>query len=582
MSTLRFYIRHSLFAGLFFIFLGHTIFANSAVKAHVDRASLSMGEAVNLVIRIDNDSNNSEPDLEPLKRDFNLISEAQQSQISIINGNSSSVLMWYIGLSPRHEGKITIPAIKVGDSYTQPISIEVSPNSEFDKKGSLKDIFIKTKVDSPTPYLQSQVIYTVQLFYDRNVQNAELTDPDFQDGTLIRLGKDVSYQKTLNGLSYQVVERKYAIVPEKTGDLTILAPVLTGNVIDHDNLPSQNFQMLNAIWKPIRVTTNPITLSVKPIPAGVSQHQWLPAKSLSLKESWSPSPLTFQVGEPVTRTITIEATGIAAEKLPLLEPQKLSKIQIYPDKPQVETNNNGKEIVAKRIIKMAMIPTEEGTLQLPSIQIKWWNTTKNAFEIASLPSQTLSIFPAPANKIENTNSMPAASLANNPTESTQKMDVISTIPSVAFMQNYFWMGIALVIFILWLLTLGLWRRSKKPLLSSPHPQNKRELQKELEGVKKRCKKACLTNNPVQCKQALIAMANLLWQNHTVLSLGDIEKCVTSIDLKKALHELDKCIYMGTVSSWNGQRLWQLWQQEITVKKKSSSSMLSGLPKLYPE
>src|SRR3546814_12093198 len=69
----------------------------------------------------------------------------------------------------------------------------------------------------------------------------------------------------------------------------------------------------------MRVSSEQLRLTVNPKPASYpADVPWLPARSLSLSESWSPEPTHSQVGDSLTRSLTLEAEGLASAQLPPL------------------------------------------------------------------------------------------------------------------------------------------------------------------------------------------------------------------------------------------------------------------------
>ena len=56
----------------------------------------------------------------------------------------------------------------------------------------------------------------------------------------------------------------------------------------------------------------PMAINVLPIPAPPASHpdaMWLPARDVQLSEDWSRSPDEMEVGEPVTRNVSLSALG---------------------------------------------------------------------------------------------------------------------------------------------------------------------------------------------------------------------------------------------------------------------------------
>ena len=58
-------------------------------------------------------------------------------------------------------------------------------------------------------------LYTVRLYRRVDVAQAELSEPELADAVIEKLGEDSNYNTVVNGVSYLVTERKYAIFLRK-------------------------------------------------------------------------------------------------------------------------------------------------------------------------------------------------------------------------------------------------------------------------------------------------------------------------------------------------------------------------------
>ncbi|QGP63479.1 hypothetical protein PsalMR5_01335 [Piscirickettsia salmonis] len=183
------------------------------------------------------------------------------------------------------------------------------------------------------------------------------------------------------------IERRYAIFPQHSGKLEIKAPIFRGEIED---LHAQSFSLpFGFSGQEIKRTAPTLTLTIQPAP---KQHQtaWLPAKKLTLHSHWEQEPPIFQVGTPITRVITIEATGLLSSQLPNTQ-LNLDKANVYSEKPILKDTEKGNNIIGSRQDSFAVIPTQPGKLVLPKIQIKWWNITKKRFEVTTLKKEVIHI-----------------------------------------------------------------------------------------------------------------------------------------------------------------------------------------------
>ncbi|MDE5041616.1 BatD family protein, partial [Francisella tularensis subsp. holarctica] len=62
-----------------------------------------------------------QPDLDVLDKDFTVYNTSTSSITTIVNGQQSSQFEMIVSLMPNKTGKLTIPAIKIGNQTTKPI-----------------------------------------------------------------------------------------------------------------------------------------------------------------------------------------------------------------------------------------------------------------------------------------------------------------------------------------------------------------------------------------------------------------------------------------------------------------------------
>ena len=86
-------------------------------------------------------------------------------------------------------------------------------------------------MDSPAPYIGQQDVYTLKLFYAGSLTGGQLGDPQADAAQVIHLNGDTRYQTTRNGQTYQVVERHYALVPERNGRIVVRGPTFMGQML---------------------------------------------------------------------------------------------------------------------------------------------------------------------------------------------------------------------------------------------------------------------------------------------------------------------------------------------------------------
>ncbi|MDQ2993624.1 MAG: BatD family protein [Pseudomonadota bacterium] len=529
--------------------------------ATVDRDELKPTDALVLTISI-TDTTTAVPDLSVLANDFQIFSSGQRTSIEMINGQMRQFMSWQIAMSPKRSGTLTIPAIVVGHDKTKPILIKVTGNMTAVK--STTDFFIETEITPKTAYVQQQLIYTQRVWCGRNLRNGELAPLSVQGKASIeRFGEDLQSMRVRSGRNYQVVERRYMVFPQESGNLTLEAPVLRALTFD------RNAASLWAQQAPqqIEVTGKALQLTVKPQPADFTGATWLPAEQIKLTEEWS-ATANAHVGEPITRTVTLQAHGLKAQQLPELSFDYPSGVNNYPDKSVMTTKVENNQVVGTRQFKVALIPTQPGSITLNAIKLPWFNTKTGKTEIANLPAKTVTILPS-------ANASPAPT---NDVKPTPK--IITPVPQpVTQSTDKLWQGLGLAFAGLWLITLVilLWvmRRRKNTLL----PQQSKQSKPSLSKTQRALKNACKSNDAKATQQAVLAWAEARWPNQGIVTLEQVATELNNADLQKAVHELLTACYRSSAKPWQGKSFWQAWERAVAENKHKPQEE-DELPSLY--
>ena len=285
--------------------------ARAAASAHVDRDRIALSESFQLTIRVEGSMRAEDPDLAPLERHFEVLGSNRNSSFTLSNGRRESATTWQVTLMARHAGELTIPALAVGGERTQPIAIRVSEDPA-PAAAAAREVQLQVETDTAELHVQQQLLLTVRLLHAVNLnRGATLEAPEIPDAVVRELGEN-SYEKVIDGRRYGVFERRYAVFPQESGELVVPAlgfqAALGGGGGWFDQFGSRG--------KMLRLRSEEKRIRVLPPEAGATP--WLPARVLTVIETWDKSPQELRVGDSATRTVTITATGLTGAQLPPL------------------------------------------------------------------------------------------------------------------------------------------------------------------------------------------------------------------------------------------------------------------------
>jgi len=551
-------------------------------NATVNRYTLEEGESLELRLQIDKSSLLNKPDYSPLEKDFDIMDVGRSSQVQIINGDTKSSTVWKLALIPKKAGEIIIPAIRLGKLKTQAITINVSKASAQNSNilQTQPKIMVEAVVDKTSAYVQEQIIYTVRLLFQGiQIRKWNLSEPTAGDAIIHPLGDPTQYEKIIGGISYGVLEKRYAVFPQSSGELEV-SPVTFAGVINDAN--KQNYF---GRGQQIIKRSQPVGISVQPKNSAFPNLNWLPAKALLLEEQWSPELSTLKVGESATWTLVLKALGQNSSTLPPLNIKLPPEFKTYPDQAKLEEGQNGDGLIGQRSESIAIIATTPGEFELPAVEVSWWNTQKNRLQTTRIPKRSIRVIPA-APQVQSLPSPPKPAIPEI-TATPQTPLKTSSSDAAVLKELQQWKIGALVmtgLFLLLLIThfiLWLRRKPSKELAASDHALSEKERRQKIQSSLKTLVVACKTNDPKHVQTTLLD-----WGSHflgqSIHSIGQIRTEITSAELKDELGKLESLLYSAQADSatWDGGKLAELiksydTQQPLNHREKEI------LAPLYP-
>ncbi len=359
------------------------------LSATTDRANLSTRETLTLSIQYD-ETADDEPDTRELEQQFMILSRNKSSSIRIINGDASSTTTWYFELSPRKSGTLVIPSFTVNGDSSEAITIEVTTKPDTQASSSSQNIYTEALLDKDNVYVQQQVIATWRLVSRFNISEPQFLPPKI-DGALVQdLGIRGFHRPGADGSIERVIEQRYAIFPQQSGNI-IIPPQQFQAVVDTPQRTASGF--FRPSRSQVRLGTDEKSISVMPADARAST-EWLPATALEISQEITGTNQTQQAtaGVAFTRVIRIRAEGLSAEQLPPAD-MHANGIKFYSENPVFSNKESPRGVIGLREDRAAIIATQAGKLTLPAIAIPWYDVDASQWRESVLPETVIDVLP---------------------------------------------------------------------------------------------------------------------------------------------------------------------------------------------
>jgi hypothetical protein len=550
------------------VLLALSVTAAAAVTARVDRPTVDLNESLTLEIVVD-DTTDLEPDLAVLESDFYVGQVSKLSNTSIFNGEIRRSLTWTVSLMPKRTGPQEIPPLSVGQQQSNPVAIVV--NEPTNAPPGEADVFVTSEIDVEKTYVQAQILYRIRIYRAVATRQPALREPTISgvEALFELAGDERQYEAVLNGRAYNVIERVLAFYPQESGEFNISPARFEARVLRDGRITGRKVFESEAH-----------SIEVLPIPAPPADYPnaaWLPARDVQLNEEWSRPPEELEAGEPVTRRVQLSALGQIETQLPAVEVPEVDGVNVYADKPELSRTVEAGGIRGIREDQYAVIGVAGGQVELPGVDVPWWDIEAGEWKVASLPPRILTI--------EGVEPLaPLESVAVEPVETEAAPAAAGdSSAEAAIAVVTFWQRATEILAVLWLLTLAAWwwssrstpRKKREPRAPKEPPLHKQQAQ-----ALQTARQAADAGDAAGVRAAILEWGRLQWTDNPPLSVGEFANRVEA-PLSDELRKLSSASYGPRRGSFDGEALSKALRAIAIRREHAREEPTELLPPLMP-
>ena len=549
----------------------------ASLTATADRTIIDSNETLQLLVRLDSQALMGEPDFSVIESDFEILSTSRQQQYSRVNGQTQSYTDWNLLLAPKRIGRLLVPSIKYKKDISNAIEITVRKATAASAAG--QPVYTETLVDKSEVYIQEQLLLTHRLYTSVRLSDLGL-DPLKVDDALMQKVSETQFQKNVAGKNYQVVEIIYALFPQASGKLQI--PALRFSAYEASN---NRYGGFSARGNRIIRNTDAKTIDVMTRPAHIDIDNWMPANSIRLEQQWS-SPLDqLKVGEPVTRNISITASGLTGAQIMPLSLSESDDYKVYPDQPQLGDSADAAGVTGIRRESFALVPNRPGEITVPAVSVRWWNSRKQRMQTATLDAVTLQVAAAEVSAMNPYNSAPNAAVGANSliieaTPEAPKSLMAELRSSLALQLSVAGNALLLVLLLVLLLFVWLGRSSKAAPRRDLSGLNSARL--ELKQLLTNIERAARKSDLVPLRDSLLAWGRCIFPQQKIKTLAEIAALLDDGQLQQQFDLLDQALYNRSSEQQPDLKLLvNLVRNAIVPKTETAQTAKAELKPLYP-
>lgn len=373
---------------------------------------------------------------------------------------------------------------------------------------------IETAVEPAQPLVNAQVVYRLRFLHSVDVQQVQLRGPQARLAEVRPLGPVQRHEEVRQGTRYRVHEARYLVFPFASGSLELVGGEVSGRRPGGEVL---------------RVGASPTTLTVMPaVPHDVPGTPWLPARSVRIVEVSGRGEWAWTLGQPVERTVAVEAVGVDASLLPPLQIDT-PDFQVTAATTRLSNRIEGENNVGRREQIFRMTPLAAGRRSLADVRLPWWDVENRRWDVAVLPGRDV-LIDDPREAVSHASDGAASFAARTP---------VRPFPVVGGWLTVTGLG-ALVVLVLGVRYgrvvsqgIRLWRARQSIVV------------------------ACRRRRPDQARDALLCWGSVRWPAAPPRGLDDLAQRIGHPEFRNAVAALQRHLYGprdALVVSWSGRQL----------------------------
>jgi hypothetical protein len=370
-----------------------------------------------------------------------------------------------------------------------------------------RDVFLEAQTEPAQVYVQSQAVYRLRFYQAIDMRDLNITGPSARLADLRQIGAGRIYETQRDGRRYRVHERSYAVFPFASGTLEMGGASASGRVAAPSPASGDGRHAL-------RLEAPQQILTVLPVPANAGAAPWLPARSLTLSETWSPASGEAQLGEAQRRSVRIEAAGVDAAQLPELH-IAAGGMTVHAEPEHTGNRFDGELNIASREQTFLMIPQRAGDIVVPELQLRWWNAASDTPASAALPARTV--------HVNAGNAAMAAAKPPMPTATAHAPTIIPTAEATTTALRHYTLSF-IVMGVFGVVAALIYFRRTEVLVAW-------ELYR-----------ACRSGRAEAVRDGLLAWVGVVWIDSHPLTLAALAESLKDPETRSALNELERSLY----------------------------------------
>jgi BatD DUF11 like domain len=370
--------------------------AAAEVHARLDRTNLSLGESATLEVAVSGAGGATGDPEFAVPRGIEILASSSSTNFTVINGRGSSATVFSYELGPTSAGRFVIGPVRVrvGGQILQSevLALQVAsgvPSVSGASGGNAATLLVD--VTPANPWVGQPLLMRVRLVLREMLAEDPLYTPPTTTGFWGEsTSKPESYNAMQGGSRVLVTETRTRLYPLGMGRATISPATATLAL----SVPGSDDPLRWATGRiprrEVTVRSNPVTVSVRPLPPGAPVGFDGAVGSLSV--AWSADRAHTSLDVPIVVQLDVRGVG----NLPLLHSPVLSSDDAEAFASTVDDSFGppGGESAGRRRFQWNVLAHHTGPLRIDAPALSWFDPATASYRRAALASLRIDVGPA--------------------------------------------------------------------------------------------------------------------------------------------------------------------------------------------
>lgn len=246
------------------------------------------------------------------------------------------------------------------------------------------DIVLRSTVTPDDAWVGQRVELHVEvLAKDGWAQAKKVGDTSIDGAHLLRLeSQGVRLSETIDGDSYTGQRYEFLVFTQRDGKFSVPAVPIDVEVRTWGAGGGTEVR---------RMTLPGVEFAARMPPGAAGIRGLISTTKLTASETWDPEIDSPEIGDAITRTITLKAEDVSGMAFAPLQHSEIEGVGIYPGEPTVDDRFSRGELAGTRIETVTYVFERPGDVDIPGVMLSWWDVGSSELKRIELPGLSVTV-----------------------------------------------------------------------------------------------------------------------------------------------------------------------------------------------